>query len=167
MRRSSSLTVCRLVGVPVAMRPRDRPPAPPGEDADPKEYPWYFEWSSTMPDGDRRAPISGGWSRERLVGVPVAMRPRDRPPAPPGEDADPKEYAWYFEWSRTMPGGDRRAPISGGWSRERPLFSGTTTRPSGGGTRYGSPRRRGRRRARRPPPRRSRARGRRTARRRR
>jgi hypothetical protein len=38
-------------------------------------------------------------------------RPDDRPPAPPGKDADPKEYLWYFERSRTPPGGDRRSPI--------------------------------------------------------
>jgi len=31
------------------------------------------------------------------------------PPAPAGEDADPKECLWHFERSRTTPGGDRRA----------------------------------------------------------
>jgi len=42
------------VGLLVTLRPQDRPLAPPGEDADPKEYPWYFEGR-----GRRMAVISG------------------------------------------------------------------------------------------------------------
>src|SRR3954470_22923757 len=64
-----------------------------------------------------------------LVGLLVTLRPRDRPPAAPGKDADPKEYPWYFEWSRTMPGGDRRGPISGGWAPAPPLFQRNDTPP--------------------------------------
>src|SRR4051812_6955642 len=56
-----------------------------------------------------------------LVGLLVTSHSKDRAPAPPGKDADPKEYPWYFEWSRTPPGGDRRPPISGGTLREDPL----------------------------------------------
>ena len=66
------------------------------------------------------------------VGLLVAFHSNDRPPAPPGKDADPKEYPWYFEWSRgeagdeplgeaVPPGGDRRPSISGETSREGPL----------------------------------------------
>jgi hypothetical protein len=35
--------------------------------------------------------------RSRLVGLLVTWHTKDRSPAPPGKDADPKEYLWYFE----------------------------------------------------------------------
>jgi hypothetical protein len=38
-----------LVGLLVTFRSKDRPLAPPGEDADPKEYPWYFEGRGQSP----------------------------------------------------------------------------------------------------------------------
>jgi hypothetical protein len=31
------------VGLLVTLHSKERPPAPPGKDADPKEHPWYFE----------------------------------------------------------------------------------------------------------------------------
>jgi hypothetical protein len=31
------------------------------------------------------------------VGLLVTLRPKDRPPVPPGKDADPKESLWDFE----------------------------------------------------------------------
>jgi hypothetical protein len=31
------------VGLLVTLRLKDRTPAPPGKDADPQEYPWYFK----------------------------------------------------------------------------------------------------------------------------
>jgi len=31
------------------------------------------------------------------VGLLVTLHSKDRSPAPPGKDADPKEYLWYFE----------------------------------------------------------------------
>jgi MFS family permease len=45
-----------------------------------------------------------------LVGLLVTFHSKDRPPAPPGEDADPQESLWDFKWSRTTPGGDQRPP---------------------------------------------------------
>jgi len=33
----------------VTFRPKDRPLAPPGEDTDLKEYPWYFEGRGQSP----------------------------------------------------------------------------------------------------------------------
>src|SRR5687767_4897198 len=44
----------------------------------------------------------------RLVGPRVTSCPEDRPPAPPGEDADPKESLWDFE------GRGRRMAVTGG-----------------------------------------------------
>jgi hypothetical protein len=45
-----------------------------------------------------------------LVGLPVPLRPKDRSPAPPGKDADPKESLWDFEGRgrRMAVIGDRR-----------------------------------------------------------
>jgi hypothetical protein len=43
------------------------------------------------------------------VGLLVALRPKDRPPAPPGKDADPKEYLWYFEGREAKPVTSRQA----------------------------------------------------------
>jgi hypothetical protein len=31
------------------LRPRDRSPAPPGKDAGPQEYPWYFKGREAKP----------------------------------------------------------------------------------------------------------------------
>ena len=66
------------------------------------------------------------------MGLLVTLHSKERPPAPPGKDADPKEYPWYFEWSRTPPGGDRRPPISGGTLREGPLVPASSASPARG-----------------------------------
>jgi len=42
------------------------------------------------------------------VGLLGTLRPEDRPPAPPGKDADPKESLWDFE------GRGRRMAVIGG-----------------------------------------------------
>jgi hypothetical protein len=42
------------------------------------------------------------------VGPVVTFRLKDRPPAPPGKDADPKESLWDFE------GRGRRMAVIGG-----------------------------------------------------
>jgi hypothetical protein len=33
----------------VTLRPKDRSPAPPGKDAGPQEYPWYFKGREAKP----------------------------------------------------------------------------------------------------------------------
>jgi hypothetical protein len=47
------------------------------------------------------------------VGLLVTVCPRDRAPAPPGEDADLKEYLWYFEGRGRCPAviGARRSRV--------------------------------------------------------
>jgi len=37
------------VGLLVTFHPKDRSPAPPGKDADPQEYPWYFKGREAKP----------------------------------------------------------------------------------------------------------------------
>src|SRR3954468_15916162 len=85
---SRRLTARMLVGLLVTLRPRDRPPTPPGKDADPKEYPWYFEWSRTLPGGDRWPPISGAALRGGPLGFTQSMRALGRPPGRPSRRCD-------------------------------------------------------------------------------
>jgi len=37
------------VGLLVTLHSKDRSPAPPGKDADPQEYPWYFKGREAKP----------------------------------------------------------------------------------------------------------------------
>ena len=71
----------------------------------------------------RRSPGAAG-REDSIVGLLVTLHSKERPPAPPGKDADPQESPWGFQGSRTPPGGDRRSPISGGTLREGPLVHG-------------------------------------------
>src|SRR3954452_13909140 len=100
-------------------------PAPAGHAVDlctPDRSPWHLDGGGGAPADQARgrqreagsprgaAPgyeheggLRAGGSRHALtahhglVGLLVTLHSKDRSPAPPGKDADPKEYPWYFE----------------------------------------------------------------------